>query len=567
MVGQSRVSSKKHKIILLGSTDGSCLTTVRALAGEKDSDLILANFEKPTVADYSRFLIGVIYLPDPHSDLLACAERLLQEIVGRQADLVFPINDQALEIIDFVRDRIPSICAVAAPVPTIRKAAQSKVGIIRIAEQLGIQYPPSFLLSDDVVDMQTEELLAKGVYAKPEYSCQARNGFLESFYVKRLKSKAELEEFWSDHKWRVRVLLQQQVDGIGLGLNIFAIEGKLVAFSINRRIHEPRGGGPGSFRSTGDIDERSIKIAEGIANATRWTGPMMIEVKKSGEVYYLLELNTRLWGSLRLSEASGISYPVLTKRHFLREPLPEFDSRPAVARHFLRDVKWALANGKPKEVIGVLSAPVRVALGKEVFDVETAEDPLPGLMQLPLMFRKKVLERVQRRLARFGGKLRARVLSRISREKRVAFVCHGNINRSAFAQYYLKARYGIDSFSFATTNVSDRMASLFCRRIALRDYGIDISGHRSKSLIHHKSKWAQLAEIVVFDGLLAMEVRALLGHDVNVCMLDVNEIVDPDGKPEGEYVECFRLIAGRIDEIASMSALTALEEDPAKECG
>jgi hypothetical protein len=130
-----------------------------------------------------------------------------------------------------------------------------------------------------------------------------------------------------------------------------------------------------------------------------------------------MELNTRLWGSLRLSEASGISYPVLTKRHFLGEPLPEFESRPAVARHFLRDVNWALSTRTPRELICVLSAPFRVALGKEVFDVESAEDPLPGLMQLPIVFRDKVLEPVQRRLSRLGGKLGVRVLQCISREK------------------------------------------------------------------------------------------------------------------------------------------------------
>lgn len=525
------------------------MTTIRALAREKESDLILANYEKPKVADYSRFLRNVVYLPDPYADLSACAERLLQEIHGRQADLVFPINDQALEIVDFIRDLLPFTCTVAAQAPSIRKAAQSKVGIIEIAKQTGIDFPPSCLLREEIIDKQTDEVFAKGLYAKPEYSCQTRNGFLESFYVKRLKSKAELEEFWSDHKWRVRVLLQQQVDGIGLGLNIFAIDGNIIVFSINRRIHEPRDGGPSSFRSTGDIDERSRKIAESIARATRWTGPMMIEVKKAGEVYYLMELNTRLWGSLRLSEASGISYPVLTKRHFLGEPLPEFDSRPAVARHFLRDVKWALANRKPRALIGVMSAPFRVALGKEVFDVESAEDPLPGLMQLPVVFREKVLEPVQRRLSRFGGKLEACRLQRISREKGVAFVCRGNVIRSPFAQYYLKARHGINSISFATMNISDRMASAPCRRIALRDFGIDMSEHRSKSLMHHRSDWGRLEEIVVFDGLLVAEVRALLGHDVNIRMLDVNEIADPFRKSEAEYIECFRLIAKRIDEI------------------
>jgi protein-tyrosine-phosphatase len=280
---------------------------------------------------------------------------------------------------------------------------------------------------------------------------------------------------------------------------------------------------------------------------------MMIEVKKSGEVYSLMELNTRLWGSLRLSEASGISYPVLTKRHFLGEPLPEFESRPAVARHFLRDVKWALGNGTPRDVIGVMSAPVRVALGKEVFDVESAEDPLPGLMQLPVIFREKVLKRLQRRLSCFRGELGVRALPHISREKRVAFVCRGNVNRSAFAQYYLKARHGIDSISFATINISDRMASMFCRRIALRDYGIDMSDHRSKSLIHHKSIWALLKDIVVFDRLLMVEVHALLGRDVNVRMLDVHEIVDPSGKSEQKYAECFSLIARRIDEIVPIS--------------
>jgi len=173
-------------------------------------------------------------------------------------------------------------------------------------------------------------------------------------------------------------------------------------------------------------------------------------------------------------------------------------------------------------------------------------------MQFPIILRDKLLGDGRRLLSQFTRRHHFHVLSRISKIKAIAFVCHGNINRSAFAQFYLKARHGIDSISFGTLSISDRMASVICRRIALRNYGIDMSRHRSRSLIHHKSEYVRWSdEIVVFDKLLAGEVRALIGPNVNVYMLDDKEIADPFGKPEREYVKCFKSIAERIDQIAA----------------
>jgi arsenate reductase len=69
---------------------------------------------------------------------------------------------------------------------------------------------------------------------------------------------------------------------------------------------------------------------------------------------------------------------------------------------------------------------------------------------------------------------------RMEKKKQVLFVCTQNAGRSQMAEGYLRARYGnrFEAFSAGTSPTAVSRKSV----LVMNELGIDISGHRSKSL-------------------------------------------------------------------------------------
>lgn len=136
-----------------------------------------------------------------------------------------------------------------------------------------------------------------------------------------------------------------------------------------------------------------------------------------------------------------------------------------------------------------------------------------------------------------------------ARVRRFVFICRGNVCRSPFAEL-LASRAGIDSIS-AGTDVRRSLLPPDYAISAANQHGIDLSGHRSKSL--------SVIEIRSTDCLVAMEpnhldaVRSqqqaagcqltLLGlwHAPSLVRID-----DPYGGQLDDFVICYDLISASV---------------------
>lgn len=86
-----------------------------------------------------------------------------------------------------------------------------------------------------------------------------------------------------------------------------------------------------------------------------------------------------------------------------------------------------------------------------------------------------------------------------SQVKRLVFVCHGNICRSAFADVYAR-EIEINSASFGLSTASGKQAYPLAVK-ASKDAGIDLTDHRTTRVEDYQPKAG--------DFLLAMETRQL----------------------------------------------------------
>ncbi len=78
--------------------------------------------------------------------------------------------------------------------------------------------------------------------------------------------------------------------------------------------------------------------------------------------------------------------------------------------------------------------------------------------------------------------------------KRVLFICSHNAARSQMAEGYLRARHG-DRFDAFSAGTKASTLSPYAIRV-MQEIGVDISGHRSKSLNEFASREMDVAVIV-----------------------------------------------------------------------
>jgi len=110
-----------------------------------------------------------------------------------------------------------------------------------------------------------------------------------------------------------RYLIQEHVDGVGVGAFFLRWKGEIIATLMHRRLHEvPYTGGQSSLRETwwhqAIYDDAALRL-----EALDWNGVGMLEYRwnPATGAFRLMEFNARFWGSLHLALFAGVDFPAL----------------------------------------------------------------------------------------------------------------------------------------------------------------------------------------------------------------------------------------------------------------
>jgi predicted ATP-grasp superfamily ATP-dependent carboligase len=126
------------------------------------------------------------------------------------------------------------------------------------------------------------------------------------------------------------VLVQERVEGEGVGVFVLVWDGVLQAVVGHRRIREkPPSGGVSVMRESTTVEPVLLERSLGLLRDLGWeNGVAMVEYKvdpKSGQTW-LMEINGRFWGSLQMAVDAGVDFP------------PSFFS--ALVERFCRSLLW-----------------------------------------------------------------------------------------------------------------------------------------------------------------------------------------------------------------------------------
>jgi hypothetical protein len=227
---------------------------------------------------------------------------------------------------------------------------------------------------------------------------------IESFRVSYAPDRDRLAAEMRRLEGRCAVLMQEYIPGEGHGVELLMYRGRPLAAFQHRRLRElPINGGPSAFRESVALDAEMYRHAVRLLEALEWTGPAMVEFKLGASGPKLMEINGRVWGSLPLAMHCGVDFPVQWAELLLDGPPANGHDRPrryaigVRARNLELDLMWIASVLLGRRRYPFLSMPSRregmAALAGFLnpttrFDIQSWDDPRPGLAEIPQIVRK-----------------------------------------------------------------------------------------------------------------------------------------------------------------------------------
>lgn len=297
------------KSVLL--TDGLLRKTVAAARslGARGVPVHVAETTRFNPAAFSRYCDKGYVCPSPNEDGEGFARWLAERMARSGIDLLFPMDDGAMQAAQFHRDLFhPSALAALPPAESYRIAAD-KVATVRLAEQSGVPVPQTAFPAhpDEVLKLARD--FAGPVLIKPRFSSGSRG-------IRVAERMEELDAAYREVHADYPLPMLQAFIPTGERYDVCLLydrDGRLKASFVQKELrHFPLERGPSTLQESvhrPDLVELALALMERLP----WTGVVEVEfmIDPRDQTPVLMEINPRFWNSVQTAILSGIDFPWL----------------------------------------------------------------------------------------------------------------------------------------------------------------------------------------------------------------------------------------------------------------
>jgi len=273
------------------------------------------------------------------------------------ADCIFPTSEAAIMACSRFRKELKS--APIVPTDSEIDLLFSKAKTMRLAESVGIAVPKTIRVSPGASLPEEMFKLSFPLVIKSETSeLLAQNRAITSNKTTYIYTRERLEaECTARLATGNTILVQEFIDGYGLGISGLFVKGHPVALLAHRRIRESDPcGGPSAVAETVEIDPQLLEATTAMMRQTGFTGPAMVEYKVDHRTRQpvFMEINCRFWGTILLAPAAGLDLPYLYWKLLSGEEIAPEETHYRIGirgRYLVGDTKCLLLRlrGKPKD--------------------------------------------------------------------------------------------------------------------------------------------------------------------------------------------------------------------------
>lgn len=379
------------------------LGVVRSL-GRLGVTVWLVRSDEHRIAEHSRYAAHVLPWCDGPDEVKVAHLLGLAARHGLERWTVIPTDDETAALLARNRERLGTCFLVAAPGWEAMRFAYDKRLTHQLGVRAGVDQPRTWFPADraDVLasDVPLPAILKPAI--KPVH-----NRFTDD-KAWPVRDRKQLEQSYDAARRLVpaeEILLQELISGGGgaqLSFAALAIDGRAVATVTARRTrqHPMDFGHASTFVETIDCPD-VVESARRLIGELRYNGLIEVEFKRDPRDGRpkLLDINARVWGWHTLGRRAGVDFPALQWRLLHGESVPEVDARPGI--------RWVrMATDLPTAVGEIVAGrmtlsgylrSVRPPLEHAMF---AADDPLPGLLDAPLIVALSARRGLRRKLSR-----------------------------------------------------------------------------------------------------------------------------------------------------------------------
>ncbi len=300
---------RKSKILVLDGETRTALAVVRALKGE-DIEIGVVASSYYSIAGSSKFADIAFLSPDNNQNPDLFRDWLHKLIKEWKPDFVIPNTDATQEIIynDYDNfNKYPSLCMVEKD---LFEKVVNKFQLLSIAKELEIHTPITKLITHQnsaEIDLSSFNF---PVVLKPAQTAKKINDRITKLTAVYFNAKAEILEYLAKYP-NYDFLIQEVIQGEAIGFFTICKKGEpIIEFAHKRILEKPPSGGVSVLSKSIPLAEASVEKSLLLLKHLGWDGPAMVEYKRTADgKFFLMEINTRFWGSLQLSIDSGLNFP------------------------------------------------------------------------------------------------------------------------------------------------------------------------------------------------------------------------------------------------------------------
>jgi len=573
------ISKPPYRVLILDADFVAALTILRSLSRQGIYCDIASAISKP-LCQSSRHAKSFFKYPDPlvkTDDFVNFIANLLQE---NQYDLVIPVTERSLIPLSESNKLEPWRNQLAIAEKNSLAQVLDKSKTLELAKTLDISIPFSHPVStmqevESLADKLDYPVVLKPGQSIPNASQRKQLSVCYAHTPKELLHRSkELLPF-------CQLLIQQYAQGIGTGIELLANQGEIVYAFQHQRIHElPLSGGGSCLRKSITVDPVLLQASEKLISALNWHGVAMVEFKWQPETkqYWLMEINGRFWGSLPLADAAGADFPKMLFDLLVLNQLPEtrLYKENIYCRKLSADLYWLEQVLRQSDDPRLFSYPDKkkilsdLLLGlhptKHFFDVQSFNDPIPGLLDLFNILKKNTLRISElmsaKALVKYHGSkfVQKRLIKKVKQSNTILFLCYGNINRSALAEAIAEQsgtkNTKVIFHSAGFHKHENRPADSNMVKVA-DSHGVNLKNSHSTALttdIVNQSDLILAMEVIHLERLAneypnAKQKGYLLGSFRAVNSNQQVEISDPYNKEIAVYEKIFERIKGAVSHL------------------
>jgi len=301
------------RVLVLDASQRSALAVTRSL-GKQGIPVVTSEETEKTLAGNSRYSIQHVPYPSPRLYPEDFIQALSDLVKAHRIKILLPMTELTAMLLLQHQHRFSGTILPFPDMNTVNSLSD-KCTLMRSAENLGIPVPRTWYCDNPTALPFHSEELPYPVVLKPGKSWLEQNGEWLRAGVRFADNPKSLNDIianepgFQSHPFMV----QEYVSGEGQGVFALYDRGNAISFFAHRRLREkPPSGGVSVLSESIAVDPVLGAHARTLLDSAGWHGIAMVEFKVAEDgTPYLMEINTRFWGSLQLAIDAEVDFPWL----------------------------------------------------------------------------------------------------------------------------------------------------------------------------------------------------------------------------------------------------------------